>query len=409
MKIEQGSPKGEYQEVHVAPQVIRTHNTFEIPPKAPVSGSPASYYCPYGNEQRNSRLATSLPDGTWKEIWKAEVLADAPPRFVLQGGDRVLIQAAVWQLFDMNGKRLAAERSGPAPILLDATDQFLYFFNTAGRLVAHKLSDGQLAYSTSANLGDEGSYSLIASRGQHLLTAGSERQLDPHGHHRPNNSLIEIVDLGKPLEISSAGSLQSKKKVGSLSLSANQMILAIIGETVVAVAPDNIVTTDWKFSRTAVFSGTFTPLTMSVDETGAIYLVVRDDGGHALWRVNTQGERLYSVNLPNEMEEIRTPPIVSHDHKAYLFATNRLMAIDAQGSVVWENKFRSPIGGAVVTGNDYLLVSADSDLLAYDPDGRSRVLQSFPGETLCTPPVLSNRGEIYVATEKVLYCLRVQP
>lgn len=408
MKIAHGSANGEYEDVLVAPQVIRSRAATEIPPKAPASGSPTSYYCPYGNEQRNSRLATPLPDGTWKEIWKTEVLADFPPRFVLQGGDRILIQAAVWQLFDPKGKTLAAERSGPAPILMDTANQLLYFFDGVGQLTAHKLGDGQLAFSTSANMADEGSYSLIARRGQKLLTAGSERQLDPHGHHRPENSKIEILDLGKPLEVSKTGSLLSVKTVGSLSLASNRILTAIQGETVIAAALDHIVATDWLFSRTALFTSTFKPLTMSVDETGAIYLVIRDGAGVALWRVNTQGERLYSVKLPKEMEDILTPPIVSHDHTAYLIAGNRLAAVSSQGVLLWEYKPANPIAGGVVTGDDHLLLAVGSEIISFDAEGHSRVLSSFKEEVLSTPPILTSQNELLVASPSALHCLKAQ-
>lgn len=412
MKLTRGSAKGDYQDIRVSPSRVRAPAPETVAKslvKAPASASAAAYACPFANEERNSRLARALPAGQWREAWHAEVRSDFRPRFVLQQGERIVIQAGVWQLLDRVGKPISAARSGPAPIAMDTDRNAVYFIDQLGQLAAYKLGDGKPYFTALVNMGDEGSYSALARRDHFLLTAASERQLDPHGHHKASTSRVEIIDMGDPVQVNDQGLLASIRTVGSLSIDTITLYTALHDQSVVLAIPDYIVRTDWQFAEPTAVMASFTPLAMSVDETGAAYVVVRvGDAGPALWKLAPSGERLFAAELPAEMAEIMTPPVISHDHKVYLVCGRRLAAVSKEGTLVWEHKAEDEIGGAVITGDDQLLVAEGSEVRVFDDQGQSRVLCEFGHEKLCTPPILTDRDELLVASTTMLHCMKAK-
>jgi hypothetical protein len=106
------------------------------------------------------------------------------------------------------------------------------------------------------------------------------------------------------------------------------------------------------------------------------------------------------------MQVSAIPPIVGRNHRAYILGTNRVLAIDPDGKLAWVRPLKSAQAAAVITKDDQLLVADGSDLAAFDTTGERRTLHSFAGELLVTPPVITKRGEILVASQRRLYSLR---
>ena len=61
----------------------------------------------------------------------------------------------------------------------------------------------------------------------------------------------------------------------------------------------------------------------------------------------------------------------------------------------------------MATPDNRLLVSAGSDLCVFNEDGGCMVIETFEEERLATAPIITNNGDILVATEENLYALMI--
>ena len=73
--------------------------------------------------------------------------------------------------------------------------------------------------------------------------------------------------------------------------------------------------------------------------------------------------------------------------------------------MLWERYVAAPIAGATVTADNQLLVSSGNSLIVFDAMGDTNFLYFFENEYVDTPPILTERGRIIVATQRKLYCL----
>jgi outer membrane protein assembly factor BamB len=188
----------------------------------------------------------------------------------------------------------------------------------------------------------------------------------------------------------------------------------------VVATHDRIFTIDMELEVQQELTGSFGPMALSLDEAGRIYIIVyiggtRDCflGGHyELWLLTPDGERLWAYEFPAGMQAC-FPPIVGYDHTVYSFAApggydvngQTLYAISPDGKLRWSRPEPGQYAHAVVTADDFLLVARGSDVAAYDSNGERKVLFTFPGEVLNAPPLLTERGELIVASTTALHCL----
>jgi sugar lactone lactonase YvrE len=151
---------------------------------------------------------------------------------------------------------------------------------------------------------------------------------------------------------------------------------------------------------------------MSLDESGFVYVIVLTEGAdgvqrHAVWVLTPQGERLMDVTLP-EMTDY-SPPIVGYNHQVYILLEDRILAISSEGDVLWNEGAGGPIAGAVVTADGQLVVAAGSLIVAFDAAGERSVLYYEEGTQWMTPPVLTERQRLFIASQQHLYCLQLKP
>jgi hypothetical protein len=151
---------------------------------------------------------------------------------------------------------------------------------------------------------------------------------------------------------------------------------------------------------------------MSLDESGFIYLVVlieEEDGAHryALWALTPQGEQVMDVTLPKRSGY--GPPIVGYNYQVYILLGDRILAISPEGDVLWNKATGASIAGAIATADDQLLVAAGEMISAYDAAGERTVLFYEEGVAWATPPVLTERQQVYVASQHHLYGLQPKP
>ena len=75
------------------------------------------------------------------------------------------------------------------------------------------------------------------------------------------------------------------------------------------------------------------------------------------------------------------------------------------GYVSWEQPTMGQLTGSVVTASGQLVSTEGSKLVVRDAEGKPEVLFEL-GEPAATPPVMSETGDLLVASRKTLFCLR---
>jgi hypothetical protein len=408
MKITRFSPDGTANETPLdfKPLTIAS----EPPPPVPkaVPGKAAGGCTrPWYNEEQNSRCPFPLPEGRWVVKWSAKLRQGFPPAFVLQSGERILVEAGVWQLFDRSGKLAGEGRAGPSHLSMESDQGLFFHVNSDGELAAQALTDGRERFNTLLQFADEYVRRFFARRGSRVLLLGNERQLDPHMHYLASRSLIGSLDLSELLAPAPASGEASARNTGSLMLGSTQVVAAASGNRLVVAAPDHLIIFDLELKAQAAFSGKFNPQAISLDEAGRAYLLVVTGQGQSLWVVSPAGRRELAVSLPAVSI---APPIIGWDHRIYLSAQDKLLVISPAGAMLPEYKPGAQVAGATITADDQLLVAAGTELVAFPARSREeprRVLFNFGGQLL-TPPVLTAGKEILAATATELCCLAIK-
>jgi hypothetical protein len=146
-------------------------------------------------------------------------------------------------------------------------------------------------------------------------------------------------------------------------------------------------------------------MAFSLDEAARIYLVVQNGERIALWLLTPEGEQVYACEFPPGLTTVAGPPIVSHDHVAYVISGQQILAVAPDGKIEWMRSAHGSLAGATVTADDYLLVSDGDSLVALNRRGDRHVLYSITGAPLSTPPILTAGGQLLAASGTALYCL----
>lgn len=393
-------------EVHSEPISIRSGGSFTLP-RSDVRPHQASFLRRYANESLNSRVAVTVPEGRWRVRWKAELDDGLRPRLVLSTDLRVLVQGhARWQLLSTSGEALAADYLGQSDVVLDPEQGLIYAMDRDGYLAAWQIKDGSLSFLVKIDYGSDFSRILIARRGGRMIVAGVEREIQPH-EDPPNESLVEIFDIGDPPQLRPDRVVDSMIDVASLMRRSANLSAALDRETLVIATDGHLYRADENLNLNAALTGSFTPLSLSLGEAGFAYLVVLNEAGlHALWVVSPDGDLMVDAELSRRPG---TPPIIGYDQRIYLVIDERLHAFGPGGEPAWAQHAGAPIAGAIVTADDRVLVAAGDLIQQFEPDGERTVLLQLEGARWTTPPVLTEQGRILVATGQHLYCLEIAP
>jgi len=394
-------------EIASPPQPIRKNlRGLDIPRFIPPDDDFA-YLRPYGNDQLNSRAATQLTQDPWRPLWNVDLDDHLDPRFILSDGENILLQGdSRWQLFDMTGRALKIGGLGSSGMVLDPKYKLFYLMDGLGYLSAWHLADGRLSFLIGVDFGNHFFRSFIRRRANSLIVTGVERRIVPEGPP-PQNSLLQIIDLGEPPKVEKDFILSSFKTRVSYMRRSRRLLASCFNDTLVCATENNIYLADLDGNMKKAFTGTFIPLALSLDEGKRIYLIVLDQAGkYALWVVTEEGEQVLEGPLPNPPEHEFISPLVGYDHRIFVMLEARILALNLKGESPWSAYTAGPIAGALVTADDRLLVTEGSYLMAYDRKGERRPLQTFEGETLRTQPLLTKQGLLFVATAEKLYCLK---
>jgi outer membrane protein assembly factor BamB len=117
---------------------------------------------------------------------------------------------------------------------------------------------------------------------------------------------------------------------------------------------------------------------------------------------------VFSATLPASSAPFPHPPVVGYDHRVFVIADSQLLAFDPAGGVQWQRPLSSKPGGMVITPTGTLLVSDGSEMVVFLKDGERKRLFDFGKEQLTTPPAVTEKGEILVASQTHLFQLRAK-
>jgi outer membrane protein assembly factor BamB len=163
---------------------------------------------------------------------------------------------------------------------------------------------------------------------------------------------------------------------------------------------------------TVVTTETAEPLWLSVDRADRGHLVLREpDGDFVYWLLSSEGDRLATTRWPHADGPPIAPPVVGPEYHSYVVSSHRIMCFDPVGAPAWTVETAEAIGGAAVSFDGVLLVTAGSSIMAYetvDGEVRSRVLASMEGIILTSAPVLTSKGHLLVGSRDHLHALRAR-
>jgi hypothetical protein len=388
---------------------IRPAEKLPLLPRAAPTGV-ASVSQLFVDAERNSRLATKLGPmledrvRKWKVHWLADTSEYMRPFALLHLSQRtVLYGDSDWQLFDAGGRTVRNGPLGASGVALDPERQVFYAADQFGTIAARRLLDGDPTFSVALHQGTKFARRYIAPSGRLLVTSSFEIPVDAH-EPDPEYSIVETTDLGEPQDVKRWDEDHGPPVIQDLVCKTMFMLATLHGGSIVLALRNGVYVLDLNLEIRRALTGTFSPVELSLDEAGRIYLILQSGSGTALWLVTPEGERLYSFQLPPGISDVSSPPIVGYDHTVYLLAGQHILAVAPDGKLDWSKPAAGTIAGAVVTADDQLLVSEGNAVTAWSRESERRVLYTFP-EALSTPPVLTETGDLLVASQLHLYCL----
>jgi outer membrane protein assembly factor BamB len=288
-------------------------------------------------------------------------------------------------------------------MVTDSSNGLFYGISPDAYFAAYNLEDGKVAFDFLPAFGDKYSRIHVARHGSRMVIAGVERDLDPHRVTRPQQSLVQVVELGSPPKADELGFLSTLLPVGTLRIPEPLLFAASSNDVIVAARTNEIYVMDWNLNVHAALESVFKPHAISLDETGRIYLLADDARSWFLMLLKQGGDRIYTFELPRGTVPSATPPIIGYDHSVYILSSRRVFSVGPNGKQQWSVTTTGNVAGAVVTADNLLLTAEGNEIATYDSKGERKVL--FQGDSFVTAPILNSSGELLVASKAALYCL----
>jgi hypothetical protein len=383
-----------------------------MPARTPAPAAEAPYCVRhYSSNAANSRLAGVLPEGQWSVKWSAGLRSE--PLSIIRSGDRIVCQwSGEWFLFDGNGKQIREGYCGNSPVVIDPNPETFQLITDSLSWEVRRLDSGELAFRNALPYNEDYSWPVLFRAGTRLIAFANVRPAFQHGPREKGSSLLQLLELGMPIETDPGMLVRNLKRFETLQIGAESSRAAAENGFVAMAAPDVLVRFDSNLQVVGAFSGTFTPRQIAIDESDWIYLfatgAVGTGGGKAVWVLTPAGVRVAAWSLPVEVADPIQPPILGYDRRIYLLTSAQLVALDPGARLLWVKPVPGGAVGAGVTIDGRVLVSSSRALLAFQPNGEYRELYKFE-DSVTTPPVYTSHHEILVGAGKKLYCLANRP
>lgn len=389
------------QPVEVKSEPIRDAS---LPSRGSVQAAESSEYARhFASNAAHSRLPGILPDAKWSVKWSAQLPSE--PLSLLRAGQSILCQwMGMWRLYDSSGKQIAEDYCGQSPVVIDARAGMFELITDNLSWEARRLDNGELVFRNALPYSEDYAWPVLFRSGNRMLAFANIKAPFSHEAEEKGSSLIQLIELGSPLETDPGKLVKNLTRFETLRIKVENSRAAADRDTIVMAGPDVIASFGSELSVQRVATGSFTPIQLSLDESGWLHLFVESEGRKALWVLQPDLTRVATWTAPPDFGDLLQPPILGYDRRVYLLTRGALIAIDASGKLAW---IRGVPGAAVAAGatiNGQVLVSSSSELRAFRPDGESVSLYRFDG-AITTPPTYTSHHEILVGAGRTIYCL----
>jgi len=357
---------------------------------------------PFSNIRNNARIAQPAPGNSWHVAWTADLGAGFGSQVVLAVPGRAVVGgSASWALVGPNGRVIAHDLWLPGDLSVDQSNGLLYGKIQNGAIRASRLEDGQTEFILPALYGKEMERVLIRRVGTRMVVASSERLLDLHATRLPENSTIELQEIGRRPATNDVKFVTSAKRLRALERANSHMRVVFDGQTLVMAIPNQITVLDAELTEKAIYTDEFEPLGISMDEGNRIYLLLRVGETAKLWVLTLDGQRLLTTDVPSEFAG-DVPPAVGYDHRIYLRGSKGILAVGWDGKKIWE--YPGSVAGLLITADSRVLAAVGSRLVAIDGEGKALVLADC-GKPLTAGPASDPEGGIFAASDDALFRL----
>ena len=380
-----------------------THEAAGTRARAAVSSQ--DYVRIFGGTAQHSRTPGSLPIGNWHLHWEATI--ESPAVAVLYSGDRVFAhRGGGWTLFDRQGKQIASGVAGNAAMLLDSNAGVFYSLGPGNMLRASGLNDGGLRFTIPLGYTEAYAWRLLGRSGKRLIAAATEQKMFAPQIHPPEQSLIQVIEVGSPLQLSPYKVLLSLDVQQDLIFKNPNLQPVVVGDSIWAVLPGLLVRISAAQEILGSWQDTFEPVSASADEAGWLHMVADAGGKRELWIVTPEGNRSVRVGFKPEFSPAG-PPAIGYDHRVFLWTSHVVAAFSPEGAHLWDSAIPGGIRGLTVGRDGKVLVTAGGRVYALDPAGKSIPLLETT-EAFTTAPVLTAEGDLLAGTATKVVCYRVK-
>ncbi len=368
-----------------------------------------NYPRPFANEMLNSRIPVKVSGKVLEIKWKIPLDPFFPASFILTANDNyIAFGSGRWQLIDAGGKSVAAEFLGNSDIIFDAHHGLFYYADRFGQIAAVELSSHETLYTIQVNGLEDVERKFIYRNNGSFLLADNIVNKNPHNPSPNRFLLLESYSIDDPPLVED-GSLTSYKELNQTYFSSGNSAAAANKDTFVCAINNKIIISGTDLIFKSELDGEFTPVTLSLDESGRIYMtVINSENKLALWVVSSEGKLLIDTPIPVENQLNSIPPIIAYNHSIFLVFSDRVFSYSEDGNLRWQSFTSGETGGAVVTSDNKLLLTEGEYIMQLDESGERQFIFQFPGEKLTTPPVVNINNEIIAATESSIYLLSPQ-
>ncbi|RMG13064.1 MAG: hypothetical protein D6731_12845 [Planctomycetota bacterium] len=380
----------------------------ECPPRAPAE--PGGYRADHGGPGRCGRLTVALPSGRWEERWRRRVPGGLAPVGLRQSRDRILVLGRRRALFAADGTPLGTWPGGGGGACLDPERGLIYGLGPGGDVELRAWEDGALArrLRPPGGAGDLDAY--LFRRGPRLLLAGPAADAATHEARWPPAARVVAWELPRSLgaDANPTPGGGEEKAADTLCLRAGSLCAAGCGETLFLAWGEAFAVLGADGVPEGVYAGgSLRALALSCDGVRRAYLALEREDALELWVLVPGGARVLRAGpWPLEPTGL-APPLVSYGGAIALCSRERLRLLTVAGRTAWERQPPGGVAGAVWTSNERLLVAEGTRAVAYDLDGKARLLWAGE-EPLRAPPVVTAEGDLLLLDRTHLRCCAVR-
>lgn len=385
---------------------LKKSETFQSLPVYNPEPSEDLYTRPYANNESNSRIPVLITDKLWDIRWQTAIDPFFPARFILTAKGNFIIQAVDrWYVLDSEGELTGRDFLGNSDIVFDPERKLFYYADRFGNIAAINLSSRKKAFSMQVHGLEDVERKYFCRIDHNFLLAEKSENKNPHDPSPLSFIYLEAYIIDEP-PIVENGNLTSYKELYHTYYYTNQVAAASNLKHFVYSVENKIVIAGKDLKSESEFEDQFKPVSLSLDESGRIYMTVLNSENKLALRVITPGgDLIVDSEIPVEDHLNSIPPIIGYNHEIFLVFDDQVFSFTDDGKLKWQTYTDGKTGGAIVTSDNKLLLSEGSSISQFDEEGERQFIFQFPGENITTCPVITKNNNIIVAAGGNIYLL----